>query len=286
MVSYSLAEPYWLCLILLIIPVLMLSQRRRPQLFFPPGFRIQKLPTSLSRRWLGQLDRLLRCLAILSLIVAMAGPRSGRGIRKKSSNALDMMLIVDTSGSMRAMDFTEKGQRVSRLRIAKTVLKEFIRNRPDDRMGLTIFGTHATAWVPMTLDHDVLTDYLDQAEPGLVGEATAIGDALGIATNRLKDLDAKSKVIILLTDGANSAGTIDPDDAARIAQTLGVRVYTIGVGKDGPVPFPTPFGPEMRLVEMDEDQLRRIADVTGGRYFRADSSESLSDVYSTIDQLE
>ena len=138
----------------------------------------------------------------------------------------------------------------------------------------------------MTLDHAVLTSYLEKAEPGMAGESTAIGDALGAATNRLKDIQSPGRIIILLTDGANAAGSLDPDDAARAAKALGIRVYTIGVGTNKPVPVPTKYGIQMHRVTIDEAQLQRIADITKGKAFRADSSETLAKVYQTIDQLE
>ena len=196
------------------------------------------------------------------------------------------MLVLDTSISMRAMDFTIKGKRRDRLYVVKQVVGEFITKRYDDRIGMVVFGTHAFAQSPLTLDHDVLLTYLSGVEIGMAGEATALGDALGVAINRIKDLQTKDKVIIMLTDGENTAGKLDPIEVAKIAKVLGVRIYTIGVGSDGLVPVPSPFGYQQAQVSLDEKTLREISKITEGQYFRASSTEALLKVYNTIDTLE
>ena len=285
MFQLSFAQPLWLLLLLLIIPAVYLNRRNRPSLHFPAGSWLKKLPSSPGKH-LRHTGLILRLGAFALLVLAMARPQYGHSVSRQKSEALDIMLVVDTSRSMLAMDFKSGGKRQNRLDVSKLVLREFIGNRTDDRLGLTIFGTQAFAWVPMTLDHDVLLRYLDEAETGMAGDSTAIGDALGVAVNRLKDLKSNSKIIILLTDGANQAGSLDPLDAARAAQALGVRIYTIGVGSNKPVPFPTEFGYRDVRFELDEGLLKEVASITRGRYFRANNTETLSEVYKTIDKLE
>ena len=224
------------------------------------------------------------CLSLL--ILALARPQTGHEQSKQRTEGLDMMLVIDTSGSMRGMDFVIDGKRQDRLSVAKEVLKKFIEARSDDRLGLTIFGSNAFAYVPLTLDHDVLTRYLDEVSIGMAGESTAIGDAIGVATNRLKDLKAKSKVMILLTDGSNQAGKVEPMDAAKAAKAMGVKIYSIGVGSKGLVPVPTQFGYQNVRIDLDEELLGKIADLTGGQYYRATDTETLAKIYQTIDELE
>jgi Ca-activated chloride channel family protein len=191
---------------------------------------------------------------------------------------------------MQAMDFEENNQPVDRLTVVKDVVSEFIDSREFDRMGMVVFGNEAFTQCPLTLDHDILHSFLKKLQIGVAGDSTAIGSAIGISVKRLKDLESKSKVIILLTDGRNNAGNITPLQAAEIAKTYDIKIYTVGVGTQGEAPFPinTPFGQKMMMqrVEMDEDSLKKISEQTGGQYFRATDSDSLKQIYAQIDSLE
>ena len=281
----SFAEPWWLLLLLLLVPMVFSYRRQRVALKYPSISLFLKLKRS---RWSFLKDFLffLRCLIILLLTLALARPQSGRSDIRQKTEGLDIMLVVDTSGSMKALDFSIDGKRRDRLYVVKEVLGDFIQKRADDRLGMVVFGTHAFAQAPLTLDHDVLLQYLKFMEIGMAGEATAIGDAVGVALNRLKGLESKSKIIILLTDGSNTSGKLDPLEVSNVAKALGVKIYTIGVGSDGLVPFPTDFGYQKVKVEIDEKLLKKIAGDTEGKYFRAKDTEGLAEIYKTIDQLE
>ena len=232
----------------------------------------------------------LRCLAIALLVTALARPQEGRKSTEILSAGVDILLAIDTSGSMRAMDFEKNHHPVDRLTVVKDVVSEFIDSREFDRMGMVVFGNEAFTQCPLTLDHDILHSFLNKLQIGVAGDSTAIGSAIGISVKRLKDLESKSKVIILLTDGRSNAGNITPFQAAEIAKIYGIKIYTVGVGTTGQAPFPinTPFGQKMLMqrVAIDEDSLKKIAEQTGGRYFRATDSDSLKQIYAQIDSLE
>lgn len=286
MEQFYFAQPYWLLLLLYLLPMIYFYRKRKLRIKFSGGKQLRTITNLRKTRILPHVGLLIYSLAFLLLVLAMARPQSGRSQQKRKSEGLDMMLVVDASKSMLAMDFIINGKRRNRLDVIKNVVGEFIENRIDDRIGITMFGSYAFAYVPMTLDHDVLLKSLNEAEIGMAGDSTAIGDAVGVAMNRLKNLDAKSKVMILLTDGANQAGTLDPEDSAQAAKALGIKIYTIGVGSNGLVPYPTQFGYSNVRFELDEKLLRKIADTTGGRYFRATDTDSLKEIYATIDKLE
>jgi Ca-activated chloride channel family protein len=201
------------------------------------------------------------------------------------SEGIDIVLALDISSSMLAEDF-----RPNRIGAAKTVADEFIAGRPNDRIGLVIFSGESFTQCPLTTDHAVLRNLLKEIKSGMIEDGTAIGMGLANAVNRLKDSKAKSRVIILLTDGVNNRGSIDPVTAAQVAQTYGVRVYTIGVGTRGqaPYPFKTPFGIQYQNVpvEIDENMLQQVASLTGGKYYRATDNKKLRAIYDEIDQLE
>ncbi len=223
----------------------------------------------------------LRLLGLALLVFALARPRVTRRDVRVESEGLDIMLAVDTSGSMRADDFTQGLTPVNRLQVAKGVMAEFIDSRPHDRIGLVVFGEEAFTHVPLTLDHHSLQTTLKQVEIGTAGaQGTAIGSAIAIGAKRLKDLDAPDKLLILLTDGRNNAGRIGPTEAAQAAAALDIKVYTIGVG----VAQRSPFG--LLSDGLDEAGLTRIAELTGGRFFRATNTDSLIRIYETIDELE
>ncbi|MFN8369194.1 MAG: VWA domain-containing protein [Bacteriovoracaceae bacterium] len=200
------------------------------------------------------------------------------------------MLLIDTSGSMQALDFERNGKRINRLEVVKDVMAKFIEKRSSDRMGLVVFGEDAYTQCPLTLDHGILLELLSKVEIGMAGDSTAIGSAIGIGVNRMKDLKAKSKVMILLTDGRSNAGQLPPDKAADLAKTFGIKIYTIGAGTRGKAPFlaDTMFGQRYiyQDVDIDEDTLTKVAETTSGKYYRATQTEELEKIYGEIDRLE
>lgn len=227
----------------------------------------------------------LRLLAIALLIVALARPQTSSKGQNITVEGIDIVLSLDVSGSMLARDLTP-----DRLEASKAVAEEFIKGRPNDRIGLVIFSGETFTQVPLTTDHAILLNMFKDIKSGMIEDGTAIGDGLATAAGRLKDSQAISKVVILLTDGVNNAGSVDPLTAAEIARVFGIRVYTIGVGTYGTAPYPvqTPFGIQIRdmKVEIDEPLLQQIAEKTDGKYFRATSNQKLEDIYKEIDQLE
>jgi Ca-activated chloride channel family protein len=206
------------------------------------------------------------------------------------TEGIDIVLCLDTSGSMQAMDFTLGEERRTRLEVVKEVVEDFVKRRSNDRIGMVVFGDQAFTQCPLTLDYGVLLSFLKRVEIGMAGDATALGSALGTSVKRLKDVKSKSRVIILLTDGRNNAGRLSPETAADIACSYQVKVYTIGVGKEGKAPFlvETYFGKQIvwRKVDLDEETLRMIAGRTDGAYFRATNTEALEKIYHDIDQME
>jgi Ca-activated chloride channel family protein len=220
------------------------------------------------------------------LVLALARPQTGAARIEVKSEGIDIVLALDISGSMRAEDF-----KPNRLAVVKRVAREFVAGRSGDRIGLVVFAGGAYTQCPLTLDYGVLESLLDQIEFGQVPDGTAIGMALATATNRLRETEGESKVVILLTDGQNNAGEIDPITAAEAAHALGVRVYTIGAGTNGPARMPVDDAVLGRRyvtidVSVDEETLQKIADLTGGQFFRATSSEALQSIYEEIDRME
>jgi len=238
-----------------------------------------------------RIDRMLpwmRGLAMLLIVFSLARPQAGSTLQTTSTHGVDIVVALDVSGSMRAEDFKPD----NRLEVARQTVQQFVAGRPSDRLGLVIFASLATTRCPLTLDHAMLDDFLTQIDFAPPEEdGTALGMGLATAVNRLRDSDARSRVVVLVTDGENNAGQIGPDAAAEAARALDVKVYTIGVGSDGEVPFPInqgPFGVRyvMQEVTLDEELLREIADLTGGQYFRATDAEALRATFETIDALE
>ena len=234
-----------------------------------------------------------RFLTIALMLAAMTRPQSGRKETKISTEGIDIVLAIDTSGSMRALDLDTHApiaQRRNRLDVVKDVVSEFIQKRPADQIGMVVFGQEAFTQCPLTLDHGILDTFIDHLEIGMAGEATAIGSAIGTAVKRLKDSKAKSKVLILLTDGRNNAGSLSPQKASEVAQTFGIKIYTIGAGTKGKAPFivDSLFGKQVVYddVQIDDDALESVAQQTGGAYFRAQDAKSLEDIYKKIDALE
>ena len=227
----------------------------------------------------------LRTIALCFIIIAIARPRSSSKIDKIDTEGIDIVLAMDVSTSMLARDF--KPDRIS---AAKDIAVEFIAQRPSDRMGIVVFAGEAYTQCPLTTDRATLINLMKEVETGLITDGTAIGNGLATAIARMSSSDAKSRVVILLTDGVNNTGEVAPITAAEIAKTYGVRVYTIGVGAYGMAPYPvmTPWGPDVQQmeVEIDETLLKDIAAQTGGRYFRATDNTKLSEIYSEINRME
>ena len=235
----------------------------------------------------------IRILVIALLVLAMARPQTGRKQTQVRTEGIDIVLVLDTSGSMQALDLDADrpiSRRRNRLEVAQEVVEEFVQGRTNDQVGLVVFGSEAFTQCPLTLDHGILATFLEGIEIGMAGDATAIGSALGTAVKRLRDSQADSKVIILLTDGRSNAGALSPQKAAEIAATFGIKVYTIGAGTRGKAPFVVDslFGKQVvyESVEIDEETLREIAERTAGLYFRAEDTDALKSIYEEIDEME
>ena len=231
------------------------------------------------------LPEALRLAALCLLIVCIARPRSKSEMERVDTEGIDIVLAVDVSTSMLARDFTP-----DRLSAAKDISIEFISQRPTDRMGIVVFAGESYTQCPLTTDRATLINLMKEVQTDLIEDGTAIGNGLATAVARMKDSDAKSRVVILLTDGVNNRGEVDPTMAAEIAKTYGVRVYTIGIGRQGEAPYPvqTPWGMDVQMmpVQIDENLLKQIAAETGGKYFRADDNTKLAEIYSEIGQME
>jgi Ca-activated chloride channel family protein len=227
----------------------------------------------------------LRSLALAALIVALARPQTSLSWQDTTTEGIDIVIASDISGSMLAEDF-----KPNRLEAGKNIAIDFIQNRPNDRIGLVVFSGESFTQCPLTIDHSVLVNLYADIKNGMIEDGTAIGMGLATAVNRLKDSEAKSKVVILLTDGSNNSGSIPPVTAAEIAKQFNVRVYTVGIGTNGFAPYPvqTPMGVQYQRmkVDIDEGTLSKIASITGGKYFRATNNNALKDIYEQIDRLE
>jgi Ca-activated chloride channel family protein len=285
------AHPYVL-LLLLLLPVLAWLKGKLGQspAFLYSSVDLVRPISGLNRSNAGNCLAALRWLTLALFIVALAQPRLVKGESQIKASGIDIVVAIDMSGSMRSEDFGE-GQ--SRIKLAKEVLAKFIDGRPNDRIGLVAFAKDAYIASPLTLDHDFLQHNLDRLRIGLIDEnRTAIGSALMAAVNRLEGLQDKSKIVILMTDGENNSGKVSPLTAAEVAQSLHVKVYTIGIGIRGKAPYPVGMDQFGRMqyrpmdVDIDEDTLTKIAEKTGGKYYRADSAEIFHRIYAEIDRLE
>lgn len=281
-------QPLFLWLLLLIplmIALYLFKMQKDNAAIRMPGIDQFGGPQKTFRHYLRHFLFAARTLAVALLIVVIARPQSTDRFENTTTEGIDIVLALDISGSMLARDF-----KPDRLEASKDVAIEFISGRPYDRIGLVVFSGESFTQCPLTTDHAVLINLMQEVESGMIEDGTAIGMGLATSVNRIKDSEARSKVVILLTDGVNNRGEIAPATAAEIAKTYGIRVYTIGVGTQGTAPYPvqTPFGMQYRdmPVEIDEDILREIASLTGGRYFRATDRNKLIEVYSEIDKLE
>jgi Ca-activated chloride channel family protein len=226
------------------------------------------------------------------LIVALARPQKVESSSQVQESGIDIMLAIDLSPSMEALDYHKNGEELSRVDVVRSAVSEFIQERPNDRIGMVVFAGEAFLMSPLTLDHDWLLQNVDRLHVGLAGDATAIGSALAVCANRLRDSKAKSKIIVLLTDGANNAGKITPLAAAQAAAALHIKIYTIGAGSADVAKFPVrdPFTGQRTYttipVDIDTDALKKIAEVGGGQFFRAADSDAMENVYKTINKLE
>ncbi len=273
-------------LLLMLIYEFRISKRNSATIRYS-DLKIIKRAAKTGRQRFRFLLSALRVLTLSLFIVAFARPQAGTENREVTSEGIDIMLALDTSGSMRAEDFKPE----NRLNVAKEEIKKFVSKRESDRIGLVVFSQTSFTQCPLTLDYGVLLNFLDQVHFGMIKDGTAIGMALANCINRLRESPSKTKVIVLLTDGVNNAGEIDPLTAATIAKTMGVKIYTIGIGKPGNAMYPVDdpiFGKRYVYLpnEIDEDVLKQIAEKTGGQYFRARSEKELAQIYSDIDKLE
>jgi Ca-activated chloride channel family protein len=288
----TFAHPYVL-LLLALLPVLAWLKGKHGQqsAFLYSSVQLVKSVANLGHSRAGRFLAAMRWLVLALFIIGLARPQKVESETAVKASGVDIVVALDLSGSMESEDFTLRGQRVNRLTIAKDVLKKFVERRPGDRIGLVAFAGKAYIAAPLTLDHPFLEQNIDRLNLHTIEDGTAIGSALSAAVNRLRELPSKSKIVILMTDGQNNAGKIPPLTAADAAQALKVKVYTIGVGTKGTAPMPTQnvFGQRVYVqvpVDIDEDSLKAIAAKTGGKYYRADSSETLRAIYEEIDQLE
>ena len=284
----SFAYPFVL-VFLLAVPALAYwywkkKEKVTPDVTFSSLQLFGKAPVTLKEKF-AHVPSYLRLLALTFLIIAAARPQSFSSGENFYTEGIDIAMVLDISGSMLAEDF-----KPNRLEAAKKVIDEFIKGRTVDKIGLVIFSGESFTQCPLTIDYSVLRNLLKDIQMGMIEDGTAIGNAIANGVNRLKDSKAKSKVMILLTDGVNNAGHIDPLTAAQIAQKFGIRIYSIGVGTIGqaPYPFQTPFGIRYQMVpvEIDENILKQIASATGGKYFRATNNRKLAQIYDEIDHLE
>ncbi|WP_337865008.1 VWA domain-containing protein [Ignavibacterium sp.] len=279
----------WVLYFLLIIPLIAIwyfykGRKNRSAIIYSSSKLLPENFSSL-RTKLIHLPFILRLLTLALLIIALARPQDFTTGTNVNTEGIDIVMVFDISGSMLAEDL-----KPNRLEAAKEVIDKFIEGRISDRIGLVIFSRDAFTQCPLTIDYTVLRNLLREIRSGMLEDGTAIGNAIANSVNRLKDSDSKSKVMILVTDGVNNAGEIDPLSAAEIAKTFGIRIYTIGVGTRGEAPYPvqTPFGIRYQMVpvEIDEVLMKQIAERTGGQYFRATNNRALEEIYNRIDKME
>ena len=289
----SFANP-WLLLLLLLIPVLAWLRGHRgaaPTVVFSSTASLRSLGKRVTSR-AGNFLTGLMYLALAFLIVGLARPQKGKTLTHVEASGIDIMLALDVSTSMLAEDFTIGGRRANRLHVVKQVTEKFIEQRPNDRIGIVAFSGRPYLVSPLTLDHDWLLQNMERVETGMVEDGTAIGSAIASAANRLRgDRTAKSRVIILLTDGDNNAGKISPSTAAEAARSLGLKIYTIGAGTEGEAPYPGKdmFGRtryQMVRIPLDVTTLKQVAEIGNGEFYRATDTQSLEAIFKQIDKLE
>jgi Ca-activated chloride channel family protein len=279
----------WALYFLLVIPLIILwyifkGMNGQSSVKYSSISIFKDVPATFRER-LRHIPFVVRLIAIGLLIIALARPQSFTSGENVTTEGIDIAMVLDISGSMLAEDF-----KPNRLEAAKNVIDDFVQGRTSDRIGLVIFSREAFTQCPLTIDYSVMRNLLLDIRTGMIEDGTAIGNGIANGVNRLKESDAKSRIIILLTDGVNNAGEVDPRSAADIAKAFGIRIYTIGVGTRGEAPYPvqTPFGIRYQMVpvEIDETLMKEIASTTGGEYFRATNNRALADIYEKIDKLE
>lgn len=279
----------WLLALLPLLALLKGRQGRAPALLFSTTSVARTLAGG-RKLSTGAAAASLKLAAMALLIVALARPQHGNTTTEITASGIDILLAVDVSSSMEAMDFTLHGQSVNRLEVVKNVVDRFIDARPNDRIGLVAFAGKPYLISPLTLDHDWLRKRLASLEIGMIEDGTAIGSAIGTSVNRLRNRQATSRIIILLTDGVNTSGRVPPLIAAEAAEALAIKVYTIGAGTRGLAPYPVVQFGQRRLVkarvDIDEESLRRVAEMTGALYFRATDTDSLEKIYAEINAME
>jgi Ca-activated chloride channel homolog len=290
--SFQFLNPGWLWLLLL-LPLLAILRGRagRAVALKLPSVSDARGAGGLPKSRMGGLLMALLYAGLALIIVALARPQLGRGKVDIETSGIDIAMAIDVSGSMEAMDFNVDGEPVNRLEVVKKVVDQFVGERPGDRMGIVAFAGRPYLVSPLTLDHEWLQNRLGEVRIGRVEDGTAIGSAIGSSVNHLRDSDAKSRIVILLTDGVNNSGAANPVTAAEAAKALGIKIYTIGAGTrgDAPIPVTDGFGRKRMAtmkVDIDEESLQEIAKVTGGQYFRATDTDSLVKIYDEINQLE
>jgi Ca-activated chloride channel family protein len=293
--SYTFHDPWWL-LALLVLPVLIWVRGRRgaPVLVVPFAAAWHRPSIVSSSRW----PTGLAFLGLVLLIVALARPQRVEDKREVKQQGYDLMLAIDLSGSMYAEDYERDGERINRLQAIKPVIQAFIHQRTTDRIGLVVFAGRAYTLAPLTFDHDWLERQIERLKLNLIEDGTAIGDGLGVALTRLQQAKReegskrKGAFVVLMTDGANNRGVLTPEQSTEIAKSRGIPVYTIGAGKDGLVPFPVfddngkKIGYSRRISDLDEGQLRAMADATGGKFFRAFDSDTIEKAFAAIDAAQ
>ncbi len=279
----------WVLYFLIIVPLMLVwywfkGRQKQPSITYSSLSIFRNIAFSWRERF-RHIPIILRVLAVALLIIALARPQNFSSGENIYTEGIDIAMVLDISGSMLAEDL-----KPNRIEAAKNVIDNFIKGRTSDRIGLVIFARDSFTQCPLTVDYSVLLNLLRQVKSGMIEDGTAIGNAIANGVNRLKDSKSKSKIIILLTDGVNNAGEVDPVFAAQIAKTFGIRIYTIGVGTKGEAPYPvqTPFGIRYQMipVEIDESVLKQISSITGGEYFRATDNKTLQAIYDKIDKLE
>jgi len=288
-VIFRFAQPEAFLLLLLFVPLLYMGVRtkRRERSIAYSSLDLIEAAGMTAAFWKRYGKLFVRSLILLLIVFAAARPQTGRSQATVTTEGIDIVLLLDTSSSMQAQDFKPR----NRLHVAKRVISDFVSKRNADRIGLVVFSAQAITQCPLTLDYNILRELVDRVEFGMLEDGTAIGVALATACNRLKNSQAKSRVVVLLTDGRNNMGLVSPITAAEVAKSLGIKVYTIGVGTRGlaPVPVDDPLLGRRLVpmeVQLDEETLQEIAQLTDGAYFRATDSEELLKIYDTIDELE
>jgi Ca-activated chloride channel homolog len=276
------ANPYLLLLLLLIPLLLWWRGRRRTTVNFPDGQLLKRMPVTPAVR-LQPLFPVLYAAGLACLIVAIARPQRGLQESRVNTEGVDIVLLLDLSTSMDTPDFAHNGRRITRIDSAKAVIADFIEKRTEDRLGMVAFSALPYSVAPLTLDHSWLVQRMEGLRTGMLEDGTAIGDALASAVNRLRDSEARSRVVVLVTDGENNRGELTPENAAQAAAALGIKIYTIGIG--GGLPVRQGFFSQAPQ-QLDTTVLEQVADISNGRFFRAYDLGELREVYDTIDQLE